>query len=441
VIGAVLVARWAVRLRGLATAAILSALVAVACRAALAELEQDGLPGSVAIDGCFAALASRFGPIELDPALRVARPRFARDSLSPSRLFDDPLWTRREGSRRWLEFGSRGGIPFRIGVRPLPPPSPLAGAYRGSIRLEALGPGDFEWDVREDLSIGRVGAESLAGAASALLRDLESQTGAGLQALARLALPRSVAAFGRLFALEATTISPAAGGGVLVVVRVAVEPSRIRAAFPRYAQFLDDYWAPSRFRLAVADANRTPFWEFGSADNRLTLRFRSFHGNLGPLNGLPRPLPDHLRATLSVSVKSGIFRVGVEDLVADVALVRTPVEKGFRAAFTREPDWQLPIVVRPLLRAPLQRPFQEGGALFSLALHQTPEGVSLLDREYRLAVRESWVVRWLGSFGGGMATVFRAGAEAEADRFTGECLWALRDDLVAFAVAAHPDRK
>jgi hypothetical protein len=37
-----------------------------------------------------------------------------------------------------------------------------------------------------------------------------------------------------------------------------------------------------------------------------------------------------------------------------------------------------------------------------------------------------------------MATVFRAGAEAEADRFDGECLWALRDDLVAYA--SKPDR-
>jgi hypothetical protein len=68
-------------------------------------------------------------------------------------------------------------------------------------------------------------------------------------------------------------------------------------------------------------------------------------------------------------------------------------------------------------------------------LRETPEGVTLVDREYRLAVRESFVVRWLGSFGGGMATVFRAGAEAEADRFMGEGLWALRDDLVAYASA------
>jgi hypothetical protein len=429
------------RPRGLALVAVWTALTVIGCRGALPELGQDGLPAPVAIDGCAAALASRFGPLELDAALRVARPRFARDSLSPSRLLDDPiLWTRREGSRRWLDFGSPGGIPYRVGVQPRVPPSARAGAYRGSIRLEALGPDDFEWDVQEDLSLGRVRADSLARAASVLLRDLEGQTGSGLRELARLSLPRSLATFGRLFRLEPIALSPAVGGGVLVSLRVAIEPDRIRAGFPHYARFLEEYLTPSRFRLTIADTDGAPFWELSSADSRLSLRFRIFQGALGPLNGPPRPLPDRLRATTATSLKSGMFRVGAEDLVADLALVRTPGEKSFRAAFTSEPDWQLPFVVKPLLRAPLRRPFQGEGALLAFRLRETPEGVTLVDREYRFAVRESFVVRWLGSFGGGMATVFRAGAEAEADRFMGECLWALRDDLVAFAASAHSPR-
>jgi hypothetical protein len=421
------------RLRGLVPVAV--SLAAVACRGALVELGEDGLPSPLAIDGCAAAVASRFGPLELDAALRIARPRFARDSLSPSRLLDDPLlWTRREGARRWLDFGSPGGMPYRVGVQPRVPPSPGAGAYRGSIRLEALGPDDFEWDVQEDLSIGRVRVDRLAGAVSVLLRDLEKQTSGGLRELSRVALPRSLAAFGRLFTLEPIALTPAVGGGVLVALSASIEPEHIRSTFPHYAQFLEEYLAPSRFRLSVADLGGVVFWELSSADRRLTLRFRVFRGTLGPLNGPPRALPDHLRATAEVSVKSGIFRVGVEGLVAAVELTRTPTEKSFRAAFTKEPDWQLPLV-KPFLRAPLRRPFQGEGALLAFRLRETPEGVTLVDREYRLAVRESFVVRWLGSFGGGMATVFRAGAEAEADRFMGEGLWALRDDLVAYASA------
>jgi hypothetical protein len=427
------------RLRGLVPGALPALLAALACGGALRELEQGTVPADVAIDGCAVALASRFGPVELDPALRAARPRFARDSLAPSRLLDDPaLWTRRAGPRRWLDFGSRGGTPYRVGVGLPVPPSPEAGTYRGAIRLEALGPSDFEWDVQEDLSIGKVHVESLGRAFGALLLDLEGHTGGSLLDQARVALPRSTAAFGRLFTLEPAAISPAVGGGVRVTLSASIEPARLRAAYPRYARFLEEYLAPARFRLVVADPNGAPFWEFSSADSRLSLRLRVFHGALGPLEGPPRPMPDRLRATAATSVKSGFIRVGAEGIVADVTLARTPTEGGLRAVFTREPDWLFPFVVKPLLGAPLRRPFQGDGALFTLSVRETPQGATLVDREYRLAVRESWIVRWLGSFGGGMATVFRAGAEAEADRFTGECLWALRDDLVK--LAAPPRR-
>jgi hypothetical protein len=402
------------------------------------ELEKEGPPAPVAIDGMAAALAARFGPIELDAALRASRPRFARDSLSPSRLLDDPgLWTRRDGVLRWLDFGSAGGTPYRVGVRPLLAPSPRPGSHRGSIRLEALGGDDFEWEVREDLSIGQVPTASLARAGSALLKGLEHQTGAGLRDLARLRLPRSSVAFGRLFELLPPQLSAAAGGGALVTFDVRIEPARIRGTFPRYARFLEEYLAPSRFRLSLADANGVPFAELTSGENRLSLRFRVVGGRLGPLLGPPRALPDRVRATAAMSVKSGIFRVGAEGLVADVSFVSAEREKGFRAAFTREPDWQLPFGAKPFLRAPLRRPFQGAGALLAMSLRDAPEGATLVEREYRFAVRESFIVRWLGGIGGGMATVFRAGAEAEADRFMGECLWALRDDLVAFAAASQ----
>jgi len=429
------------RRHGLLLGALLSIPGQTGCGRALVALEKEGLPGPVAIDGVASALASRFGPIELDAALRAGRPRFARDSLSPSRLLDAPgLWTRRDGSRRWLEFGSAGGIPYRIGVHPLLPPSRTPGSHWGEVRLEAMGDADFEWDVREDLSIGRVAPASLARAGSALLVDLEQQTGNGLRDLARLRLPRASAAFGRLFDLDPVRISTAAGGGVLVAFDVRMDPARIRGTFPRYARFLEEYLAPSRFRLSLADTNGVPFAELASGENRLSLRFRAVAGHLGPLVGPPRAIPDRLLATAALSLKSGIFRVGAEGLVADVSFVSAEGGKGFRAAFSREPDWQLPFGAKPFLRAPLRRPFQGAGALFAMSLRDTPEGATLVEREYRFAVRESWIVRWLGGFGAGMATVFRAGAEAEADRFMGECLWALRDDLVAAATAAASRR-
>ena len=55
----------------------------------------------------------------------------------------------------------------------------------------------------------------------------------------------------------------------------------------------------------------------------------------------------------------------------------------------------------------------------------------LLVRDYRLAVRESWIVRWLGSLAGTAMTEFWRGAEEEADRFSGQVLEALRMDVAA----------
>jgi hypothetical protein len=45
-------------------------------------------------------------------------------------------------------------------------------------------------------------------------------------------------------------------------------------------------------------------------------------------------------------------------------------------------------------------------------------------------IRESWIVRWLGGFAGKALDDLRV-AEAEADRFTLECLTAVREDLVS----------
>jgi hypothetical protein len=315
-----------------------------------------------------------------------------------------------------------------------------AGGYRGTIRLESLGSNDYQWFVRDELSVGRVRAARLAAAFSALLAGLEGETDRGLRELAARALPRSTVAFGRLFTLEPVVFSPAAGGGAAVTLAVRAEPARIRSRFPRYARFIEEYLAPARFHLLVTDLSGTPYGELQAARGRVEIRLRVHRGALGPLRGDPRPLPERLRARAAASVKSGIVRVGVESLEGDVTLSRSKGAIRLRASFGREPDWRLPFLVEPLLRAPLRRPFEGEGALLALAVREDSAGATVLDREYRLVVRESWIVRWLGRFGGGMVTAFRAGAEAEADRFMGECLWALRDDLVELAssrVAAH----
>ena len=52
-------------------------------------------------------------------------------------------------------------------------------------------------------------------------------------------------------------------------------------------------------------------------------------------------------------------------------------------------------------------------------------------RHYRARVAENFVLRWLGGMTSRALSEFRSGAEREADRFYGESLAALREDLIA----------
>ena len=120
-----------------------------------------------------------------------------------------------------------------------------------------------------------------------------------------------------------------------------------------------------------------------------------------------------------------------------MTLTRDPTEKGFVARFRQRPDWDLPFLVEPLLGAPLHYPFEGPGSEAGWAARETRAG-TLLVRTYRARIAENWILRWLGGQTNRALGEFRAGAEREADRYIGECLRALRDDLVTLLQAAPP---
>jgi hypothetical protein len=100
------------------------------------------------------------------------------------------------------------------------------------------------------------------------------------------------------------------------------------------------------------------------------------------------------------------------------------------ARFRREPDWQLPPFVEQMLRTPLHRPFEGGGAVLTYAVRDSAGAQTLATREIRLAVQESKIMRWIGGLGNSALNDFRDGAEEEFDRFNGETLRALHADLL-----------
>ena len=106
-------------------------------------------------------------------------------------------------------------------------------------------------------------------------------------------------------------------------------------------------------------------------------------------------------------------------------------QKGYEARYRQEPEWRLPFLIKPFLRGSLRYPFEGPGSSASYAVRESTDGPTELVREFRFRVRESWIVRWMGGRSNEAMSDFRKGAEVEADRYSQECLYALRDDVAA----------
>ena len=415
------------------------AVPATSCQPAARALGGTAGEARLHADRLMRSLAGRFGPVVRGPEFVARRTRLARSALLPSRAFaDSSLWTSREDSLRRLEFdgGWRAGR-YAIEVRAGVPPPALPGDYRATLQLNSLGSGEYEWVARDELAVGPVEVGHLDRALTALFVAAE-RTGAGEARIRGGAeLPRAALAAGRLFTLETLEIAPAAGGGVTLRLVVAMRPEGIEATFPRYARYLRKYASPTRFHAELLDDQGGQWWEAEGREDRLTLRLRVRDGSLAPLTGPPRRVPGRLFLRGDLSARMGPFRVGLRGLEAEIALTRTPSEKAFTARFRKQPDWELPFLVAPLLRSSLRRPFTGEGALLSLAARGQP-GATVLVRDYRVAVKESWIVRWLGRLAGSAMSEFWRGAEEEADTFNGQVIDALRADLLALVPESGP---
>jgi len=407
-------------------------LLAPGCREAARKLGA-GPAGPAAADDLVVAIATRFGTIQRGARFDAARPKLARSALVPSRVFDEPgVWTAREGDWRQLDFfGHRDREAYRLDVRPSAPPPTEPGDYRGRLRLHRIEDGRYEWKMRQELAVGRLRAEDVARAATALLRSAEGVSAVEARSHAAKSFPRAAAAFSRLFQLEALELTPESGGATAVHLEIRLKPERIRTTMPRYASFLEKHAAPMRWNATLSDTTGARWWTVEFEELRWTIRFRVRDGSLVALEGdADRRLPSELRLTFDYSTKAGPFTFGLRKLVADVSLTRLPGEKGYVARFRQEPEWRLPFLVKPLLRGSLRYPFEGPGSSSAFALREQTDGPTELVREFDTRVRESWIVKWIGGVGNAAMSDFRKGAESESDRYSRECLYALRDDVV-----------
>jgi len=417
------------RLRRICALGVAAALAA--CEPAASRLG-GGPAGADGASALVLAIAKRFGPQEREPEFEELRPKLARAALVPSWVFDDPLaWKRRESSWRTVEFtGYPTDAAYRMGVRSEAPEPIEPSQYRGRLRLERIASGRFEWKVSEELAVGQVRPADLAATLDTLFRSAEALDEPRARAAIAAAFPRATARLGLALALETLALTPDAQGAVGLRVAVRLSPAGLKATAPRYAAFLEKYLTPIRTRGVAVDGVGATWWTIEGDRNLWTLRLRVRGGSLVPLEGdAQRRIPASLRVTMDYATRMGRFGIAAKALVADVALVRTPVEKGFNASFRKKPDWDLPFLAEPFLGAPLSYPFEGPGSEVGWWARETPSGTRFV-RDYRARVGENWVLRWLGGMTSRALSEFRAGAEREADRYHGECLLAIRDDLV-----------
>ena len=386
------------------------------------------------------ALALRFGPTAHDARFAALRSGLAQAAFIPSRVYDDQAaWTHVDGIARGVGFsGAAREGRYELSVEPEPPRPASPGEYRGLLELRRLQEGEFEWRMSEELAVGPVSGDDLDRALTLLLVLAEGLVDADPQTLVRRELPRTARALGRLASLDSLRLSREAGDITAVDFEASLALDQESAtAFPSYARFLRKHALPLRMRAVAHDLQGAEWWQVSLEDGHLRARLRVQGGFLAPLQGRPRRLPRRLRVTLDLTTEVGPFRVGFGELSAYVELAHTPGRRTFAASFNDEPRWSLPFLVKPLLRSPLRRPFEGEGARFEGGILDGGSQ-TLLVREYRMAVKESWVVRWLGGLMGTAVSDFRRGAEQQADRFTAECLQALRADLLDLAENAQP---
>ncbi len=80
-------------------------------------------------------------------------------------------------------------------------------------------------------------------------------------------------------------------------------------------------------------------------------------------------------------------------------------------------------------RAALRRPFEGGGTVLRITLRDGAGAQTHLTRELRTTVKESAIVRWMGSLGFTAMSDYAGKTEEEENRFLAEAFDALRLDL------------
>lgn len=424
---------------------VVAAPLLAGCESAVLAYAGDAAEARTAASQLASSVQMRFDQPVRDERYEYGRMRLARYALAPSKVQDDTLWTSVTGSMR--ELTAAGGLlngRYQFTSRSAVALPSLVGDSRHFISLDTLPHGDHRWRTQVDQAVGSVTPRAVGDVFTALLRAAE-RPAAIIRADYRSTMPRASASLGRLVRLDTVRTTALADGSFLVSLGMRLQPDRLAAEFPDFARYLRKYISPAQYRFTLRDrtvtgvhANDVWFVAEGR-DDWIMLRFRSRDGALQPLEGPLRDRPDTLRLDVSMSVKFGIFTVGVRDLRGQFVFVNSPSEVGWDFRFATPPAWDLPPVAGQLVRGSLNRPFEGSGVTARLSVKRLPNGRSAIHRRTELAVSESAIMRWIGNLGFTAVDDFAGRVEQEEARFLSQAMRAMLQDLQALPIASGAD--
>ena len=383
-----------------------------------------------AADDFLGAIVQRFTDVYRAPKFAAARARLGRYALTPSRLEDDTtVWTSvdRDGTRTLNLAGYYNGSRYIFNPsRDWPVPT-RPGQSRHLIQLTPKGESEYEWRTDVHQAVGTMPADALSDVFGGFFTALEVLPEAAIRAETRSHFARTRGTLGRLFSVDTLHAVPHAQGGRSVTVVIRIHPEGVEPALPAFAAYLRKYIGPARYSWVLREPAGMRWLEASADKQRLLLRFRVHDGSLQPFDGALRPMPAALKLDGEMFAKVMIFEVGASKVHADVTRLRQPRENGWKFDFRREPEWHLPLATRHLIRAPLRRPFEQGGSSLWLTLRED-NGATHLSRGFRTTVKESAILRWIGVLGWTAMSDFSGPTEEQENRFLAESFAAMRAD-------------
>jgi hypothetical protein len=379
----------------------------------------------------FGGIAQRFTNVYRDPKFQAARGKLGKNALTPSAIFNDTsVWSSMgsDNTRTATVEGEYRNGRYTFTEKPTITQADAPGDARHTMILRRLSEDEFDWYTNVDIAMGGISAKDMQNVISALMKSAEHRSPAAIRADYSESFPRTVAALGRLFTLDSLQSTTDADGATTIYLGWKITPEKMRSAFPAFADYLNKYSKNSTARSVVFDKRGVRWLETTAENNYMTLKIRSINGHFAPFSGPIRPIPDELTLDSEFATRILIFNIGFRKLVGDVNVIDSEHEKGWFIRYTKEPDWRLPSAVSVFIKTPLRRPFKAPGAMFRLALQDSPGKQSILGRRTSATVQESAILRFLNRLSGTAMGDFVGKAEVEENRFSAEAFNAMRLD-------------